>query len=276
MKAAFCSMFLVAVTLGGCLGAGAQQTPPATKPVDPDSQPVSPPAKAPAEEIPDSPAPQAAALVHPNGPTVVFDTSMGRMTCQFYQAQAPNTVANFIGLAEGTKDWTDPATHKKMHHKPLYDGTTFHRVIPGFMAQFGINPDPKVSAVWQNENIVDDPVKESNKRAYVTFAKASAPNTRSTQVFINYKSNDFLDPQGFAPFGEVIEGMENADKFYSGYGGNPDQGALQQLGKSYIDKNMPKVYLIKIATIVPLVAPVAATKSTAAKAPATKSTTAKQ
>src|SRR5271163_4462040 len=100
MKAAFCSMFLVAVTLGGCLGAAAQQTPPATKPADPDSQPVSPPAKAPAEEIPDSPAPQAAALVHPNGPTVVFDTSMGRMTCQFYEKQAPKTVANFIRSEE--------------------------------------------------------------------------------------------------------------------------------------------------------------------------------
>jgi peptidyl-prolyl cis-trans isomerase A (cyclophilin A) len=191
---------------------------------------------------------------------VKFATTQGDVIIQVTRAWAPIGADRFYNLVRGG----------------FYNGAAFFRVIPGFMAQFGINPDPKVSAVWQNENIVDDPVKESNKRAYVTFAKASAPNTRSTQVFINYKSNDFLDPQGFAPFGEVIEGMENVDKFYSGYGGNPDQTALQQLGKSYIDKNMPKVDLIKIASIVPLVAPAAATKSTTAKAPATKSTTAKQ
>jgi peptidyl-prolyl cis-trans isomerase A (cyclophilin A) len=191
---------------------------------------------------------------------VKFVTTQGDVIIQVTRAWAPIGADRFYNLVRGG----------------FYNGAAFFRVIPGFMAQFGINPDPKVSAVWSNENIVDDPVKESNKRAYVTFAKASAPNTRSTQVFINYKANDFLDPQGFAPFGEVIEGMENVDKFYSGYGGNPDQGALQQLGKSYIDKNMPKVDLIKIATIVPLVPPAAATKSTTAKAPATKSTTAKQ
>src|ERR1700744_4201425 len=81
------------------------------------------------QEIPDAPQATAAAMVHPNGPSVVMDTSMGRITCQFFQKQAPNAVANFIGLAEGTKDWTEPGTNKKMHHKPLYDGTTFHRVI---------------------------------------------------------------------------------------------------------------------------------------------------
>jgi peptidyl-prolyl cis-trans isomerase A (cyclophilin A) len=76
-------------------------------------------------------------LTHPNGPTVVMDTSMGRITCQFYQRQAPKAVANFIALAEGTKDWTDPATQKKQHNKPYYDGTIFHRVIPEFMIQGG-------------------------------------------------------------------------------------------------------------------------------------------
>src|ERR1035438_2246243 len=91
----------------------------------------------PAEEVPDSPQATGAALTVPNGPTVVMDTSMGRITCQFFQKQAPNAVANFIGLAQGTKDWTDPANSKKQHHKPLYDGTTFHRVIPEFMIQGG-------------------------------------------------------------------------------------------------------------------------------------------
>ena len=91
----------------------------------------------PVQDVPDAPQATAAALIRPNGPTVVMDTSMGRITCQFFQKQAPNAVANFIGLAEGTKDWTDPATNKKMHRKPLYDGTTFHRVIPEFMIQGG-------------------------------------------------------------------------------------------------------------------------------------------
>src|SRR5215469_12642511 len=86
----------------------------------------------PAEPLPDAPQATAAALIQPNGPTVVMDTSMGRITCQFFQKQAPKTVANFVGLAEGTKDWTDPQTKKVMHNKPLYDGTTFHRVIPEF------------------------------------------------------------------------------------------------------------------------------------------------
>src|ERR1039458_8385317 len=88
-------------------------------------------------DLPDAPAATAAALTRPNGPTVVMDTSMGRITCQFYQKQAPKAVANFIGLAEGTIDWTDPVTKRKQHNKPLYNGTTFHRVIPEFMIQGG-------------------------------------------------------------------------------------------------------------------------------------------
>src|SRR6202451_2282329 len=99
-------------------------------------QSTTPPAQ-PAEALPDAPQATAAAMIRPNGPTVVMDTSMGRITCQFYQKQAPKAVANFIGLAEGTIDWTDPTTKKKQHHKPFYDNTTFHRVIPEFMIQGG-------------------------------------------------------------------------------------------------------------------------------------------
>src|SRR6202158_5733083 len=88
--------------------------------------------------LPDAPQATAAAMIHPNGPTVVMDTSMGRITCQFFEKQAPKTVANFIALAQGTKDWTDPQTSKKMHNKPLYDGTVFHRVFPEFMIRGGV------------------------------------------------------------------------------------------------------------------------------------------
>ena len=201
MKAAFSSTFLLAAALAGSLGVAAQQTPPtpASKPADPDSKPVS----APAEEIPDSPAPQAAALVHPNGPTVVFDTSMGRITCQFYQAQAPKTVENFIALAEGTKDWTDPATHKKMHHKPLYDGTTFHRVIPEFMIQGG---DPAGDGTGDPGFTFEDefdPNLNFDRPGRLAMAN-SGPNTDGSQFFITEQAYDSLN-QHYTLFGQCDE-----------------------------------------------------------------------
>jgi len=198
MKAVFRTTFVLAVALAGSLGASAQQTP--AKPVDPDSKPISPPATAPAEEIPDSPTPQAAVLVHPNGPTVVFDTSMGRITCQFYQAQAPKTVENFIQLAEGTKDWTDPSTHKKMHHKPLYDGTTFHRVIPGFMIQGG---DPAGDGTGDPGYAFDDefdPNLNFDRPGRLAMAN-SGPNTDGSQFFITEQAYDSLN-QHYTLFGQ--------------------------------------------------------------------------
>jgi len=195
MNAAICRTLFVAVAIGWSLGAAAQQTP-STPPPVPDSKPVA----APAEEIPDSPAPQAAALVHPNGPTVVFDTSMGRITCQFYQAQAPKTVENFIGLAEGTKDWTDPVTHKKMHHKPLYDGTTFHRVIPEFMIQGG---DPAGDGTGDPGFAFEDefdPNLNFDRPGRLAMAN-SGPNTDGSQFFITEQPYDSLD-QHYTLFGQ--------------------------------------------------------------------------
>jgi peptidyl-prolyl cis-trans isomerase A (cyclophilin A) len=102
-------------------------------------QQTTPPATTPAasQDLPDSPGTQAHVSPQPTGPTAVLDTSMGRITCKLFSKEAPKTVENFVGLAQGTKDWTDPVTHKKMHNKPLYDGTQFHRVIPEFMIQGG-------------------------------------------------------------------------------------------------------------------------------------------
>jgi peptidyl-prolyl cis-trans isomerase A (cyclophilin A) len=92
-----------------------------------------------AQQLPDAPSTtsQIKPPVVPTGPTAVIDTTMGRLTCKLYEKEAPITVANFIGLAEGTKDWTDPKTLKKVHNQPFYNGTTFHRVIPTFMIQGG-------------------------------------------------------------------------------------------------------------------------------------------
>ena len=122
-------------------------------------------------------------MTHPNGPIVVMDTSMGRITCQFFQRQAPKTVANFIALAEGTKDWTDPATGKKQHNKPLYNGTIFHRVIPEFMIQGG---DPIGTGTgdpgYQFEDEFD-PNLGFDVPGRLAMAN-SGPNTNGSQFFI--------------------------------------------------------------------------------------------
>jgi peptidyl-prolyl cis-trans isomerase A (cyclophilin A) len=194
MKAAFRNACLLFAAVLVSAAVYAQSTP--QKPVDPDSKPVA----APAEELPDSPAPQAAALIHPNGPTVIFDTSMGRITCQFYQKQAPKTVENFIGLATGTKDWTDPVTHKKMHHKPLYDGTIFHRVIPDFMAQGG---DPAGTGLGDPGYAFDDefdPNLNFDQPGRLAMAN-SGPNTDGSQFFITEQPYETLN-QHYTLFGQ--------------------------------------------------------------------------
>src|SRR5579875_1767968 len=133
--------------------ASAQQTPP---PAAPEQAPAAP--SAPAPDLPDSPGAQTAPTVEPTGPTAVLDTSMGRITCRLFDKQAPQTVANFVGLAEGTKDWTDPTTHEKEHGRPLYDGTIFHRVIPGFMAQGG---DPTGTGMGDPGYYIQDEIDPS-------------------------------------------------------------------------------------------------------------------
>jgi len=154
----------------------------------------------PAPEIPDAPQATAAATIHPNGPTVLMDTSMGRITCQFFQKQAPNAVANFIGLAEGTKDWTDPSTNKKQHHKPLYDGTTFHRVIPEFMIQGG---DPMGTGSGDpGYAFADEFDPDLNFDVPGRLAMAnSGPNTNGSQFFITEQGYDSLN-QHYTIFGQ--------------------------------------------------------------------------
>ncbi len=146
----------------------------------------------PSEEIPDAPAATPAALTRPNGPTVVMDTSMGRITCQFFQRQAPLAVANFIALAEGTKDWTDPATGKKQHNKPLYDGTVFHRVIPNFMIQGG---DPAGNGTGDpGYAFADefDPNLGFDQPGRLAMAN-SGPNTNGSQFFITTVPTEHLN-----------------------------------------------------------------------------------
>src|ERR1017187_1462926 len=137
----------------------------------------------PAPEIPDAPQATAAAMIQPNGPVVVMDTSMGRITCQFFQKQAPVAVANFIALADGSKDWTDPGTKKLRHHKPLYDGTTFHRVIPEFMIQGGDPIGTGMGDPGYTFNDEFDPNLGFDLAGRLAMAN-SGPNTNGSQFFV--------------------------------------------------------------------------------------------
>jgi peptidyl-prolyl cis-trans isomerase A (cyclophilin A) len=153
-----------------------------------------------AAELPDAPQATAAATIRPNGPFVVMDTSMGRITCQFFQQQAPKAVANFIGLAEGSIDWTDPDTKKKQHHKPYYDNTTFHRVIPEFMIQGG---DPTGTGMGDPGYSFDDEVNADlnfDKPGRLAMAN-SGPNTNGSQFFITEQAYDSLN-QHYTLFGQ--------------------------------------------------------------------------
>jgi len=136
----------------------------------------------------------------------------------------------------------------------FYDNVRFFRVISGFMVQFGINGDPALSAKWREARIQDDKVVQSNKRGFITYAMAG-PNTRTSQVFINFADNANLDSMGFAPFGQVIQGMDVVDKLYAEYGEGaprgrgPDQGRIQTEGNAYLNKDFPRMDFVKKATI---------------------------
>jgi peptidyl-prolyl cis-trans isomerase A (cyclophilin A) len=173
-----------------------QATPPASTP------PAStPPASN--QELPDSPGSQAQVSPQPTGPTAVLDTSMGRITCKLFSKEAPETVANFTGLAEGTKDWTNPKTKQKMHGKPLYNGTTFHRVIPDFMIQGG---DPLGTGMGDPGYYFKDefdPNLNFDVPGRLAMAN-SGPSTNGSQFFITEVPTEYLN-QKHTIFGQCDE-----------------------------------------------------------------------
>lgn len=126
-------------------------------------------------------------------PKAVFDTTAGQLTCELFPKQAPKTVANFIGLAEGTKDWKNPKTGKMEHGAPLYNGTIFHRVIPNFMIQGG---DPLGTGEGGPGYSFEDEFSPELKfdKAGVLAMANSGPNTDGSQFFITEVPNDYLDP----------------------------------------------------------------------------------
>jgi len=166
-----------------------------------------------------------------------FDTSKGVFVVTVHKDWAPKGADRFYNLVKSG----------------YFDDIRFFRVIPNFMAQFGIHGTPAVSAAWQSARITDDQVKQSNKRGFVTFAPAGA-NTRTTQLFVNFGDNASLDKQGFSPFGEVTSGMDVVDKLYSGYAeiyrrSDFELPKFMSEGNAYLTKQFPRMDYVKAATI---------------------------
>ena len=190
-------------------------------------------------QAPDLANPAALVEQAPAAYKVHFDTSKGPFVIQVNRAWAPHGADRFYNLVK----------------HGFFDNVRFFRVISGFMVQFGINGDPRVSARWREASIPDDTVKQSNKRGMITFATAG-PNTRTTQVFINFGDNAALDSQGFAPFGQVVSGMNVVDALNAEYGEGaprgrgPEQGKLQMEGNAYLAKSFARMDYVKKATIV--------------------------
>jgi len=190
--------------------------------------------QAPAPAPPAAPQePKAEAPKEPAGSTfrVRFETSKGPFVIEVHRDWAPIGAKQFEQLVKSG----------------FYNGARFFRVVPNFVVQFGLAADPAVTKKWSTP-IKDDPVLQTNRLGSVVFATAG-PNTRTTQLFINLRSNQFLDSQGFAPFGMVVEGMNVVQSIYPGYGETPDQGEITSRGNAYLTAQFPKMDYIKTATI---------------------------
>jgi peptidyl-prolyl cis-trans isomerase A (cyclophilin A) len=167
-----------------------------------------------------------------------FDTTKGAFVIEVTRAWAPKGADRFYNLVKNG----------------FYDNARFFRVVSGFMVQFGINGDPGIMARWRGAQISDDPVSQSNTRGMITFAMAG-PNTRTSQVFINFGDNSQLDKMGFAPFGRIVSGMNDVDSINAEYGEGaprgrgPDQSRIQNEGNAYLAKDFPRLDYIRKATI---------------------------
>jgi len=185
------------------------------------------------------PKPEALSERAPDTVRVRFETSRGPFVVEAYRDWAPNGVDRFTQLAR----------------MGFFDNVRFYRVIPGFMAQFGLHGDPGVAAAWKDRAIPDDHVMHPNERGTITFAATGSPNSRNTQLFINYRDNRNLDGMGFAPIGRVIEGMNVVDSLYSGYGEmapdgqGPDQLRAMAEGNDYLQRGFPKLDYVVKATV---------------------------
>lgn len=184
------------------------------------------------------PAKSAERAKPPEKYRVRFDTTKGPFVVEVVREWAPRGADRFVELVQGR----------------FYDGARLYRVRPKFVVQFGISTDPKANQLWKQLRLVDDPVKQSNLRGFVSYA-TDGPNTRTTEVFANLVDNKRLDARGFAPFGKVVEGMDVVDGFYSygevqSLGGpGPDPAKMETLGDEYIQRSFPRMDQIRTARI---------------------------
>jgi peptidyl-prolyl cis-trans isomerase A (cyclophilin A) len=234
-----------------------EQTAEAPPPEQPKGEaPAAPKAEAPAPAS--TPAQPESAASAPAGVTKQgFDRALLRpaglkeQAPETFQVKFATTRGDFVVTVH--RDWApigaDRFYNLVKHH--FYDNASFFRVVPGFVVQFGLSAYPPISAAWERANIKDEPVTQSNKRGYLTYAKTGLPNTRSTQIFVNLVDNGRLDGMGFSPFGVVdAQGMKVVDMLYDQYGDSgPDQDQISKLGKPYVDKGWPKLDSIKTATL---------------------------
>ena len=162
-----------------------------------------------------------------------FDTSKGRFVVDVHREWAPIGADRFYNLVKSG----------------FFNGVRFFRVIPAQLAQFGMHGDPTVQVAWRDAVVPDDPVKHGNMRGSVSFA-SRGPNTRTTQLFINLKDNSAYDRLGFAPFAEVVIGMDVVDSLYSGHDERPDQELIDAEGNAYLVREFPSLDYIKTAAII--------------------------
>jgi peptidyl-prolyl cis-trans isomerase A (cyclophilin A) len=226
-----------------------------------------------------TPAPKAApktATTAPR-PNPLLNPAAFRATAPpLYRVKFTTTHGDFV--VEVHREWAPVGADHfyNMVRSRYLNNSSFYRIAPGFIVQFGMAADPAVNAAWDKAPIKDDPVKQSNARGTVVFAATGSPNSRTTQLFINLRNNSPLDGQGFAAFGTVTEGMDVVDGLYSGYGemkeqgGNgPSQQMVERYGKSYLDKNFPKLDSVKTAEVIFPEPPAPAAKKAAAPAATT-------
>jgi len=183
-----------------------------------------------------SPAPVASSASY----QVEFETTKGKIVLEIHPDWSPRGEARFRELVESG----------------YFDGCSFFRVVSGFVVQFGISGTPALNEKWSGKTIDDDPVRETNSRGTLTFAKTGAPNSRTTQLFFNLTDNPRLDGMGFAPFAKVVSGMDVIDSLYAGYGegaprgSGPAQDRLTSEGDAYLSKDFPKLDKILTAKVV--------------------------
>jgi peptidyl-prolyl cis-trans isomerase A (cyclophilin A) len=203
---------------------------PAAKAPEPAAKAPEPAAKAP------EPAKKAEAPMSATAPEtfkVKFTTSKGPVVVEVHKAWAPKGAQRFYELVRAG----------------YFDGNRFFRIVPNFIVQFGMSGDPAMTKKW-DKIITDDPVTQTNRTGSITFATAG-PNTRTTQLFINLRSNQMLDGQGFAPFGMVVEGMNVVESFNKEYGERPDQESIRMHGNKYLNEQFPNLDFIKKAEVLP-------------------------